>query len=70
MSDSTAAELTITAEHVDRYRERLGELARPLRDGDHEDAVAAIYEAERALRSAHRLLERAATLISGTSRSR
>jgi hypothetical protein len=38
-------------------------LARPLHDEHEADAVAAMYEAERALRTAQRLLERAADLL-------
>lgn len=63
MSASTAAELTITAEHVERYRERVAALARPLAGGSHDDAVAAMFEAERSLRSAARALERATKLL-------
>ena len=63
MSAHVLAELTVTAEHVDRYRERVAGLATPLANTSHEDVVAAIYEAERALRTAHRMLERAAKLL-------
>lgn len=53
-----AAELAVIAEGTDRYRDRVAELAR--RDlGEHDDLLAAIHEAERALRSAHRALARA-----------
>lgn len=57
---TTAAELSAAAEAVDRYRQRVGELAEPHLGTEREDLVAAIYEAERALRSAQRLLARAA----------
>jgi tRNA U54 and U55 pseudouridine synthase Pus10 len=60
---TTAAELSVTAEHVARYREKVASLARPLHDEHEADAVAAMYEAERALRTAQRLLERAADLL-------
>ena len=63
MSATAAAELTVTAEHVSRYRERIAALVPQLQDGEHDDAVAAIYEAERALRSAHRSLDRASKLL-------
>jgi hypothetical protein len=63
MSMSAAAELSVTAEHVERYRERVAALAQPLLDGHHDDAVATMFEAERALRTAHRLLDRAATML-------
>ncbi len=51
------------AEHLDRTRDRVAGLAAPLQAGNHEDAVAAIYEAERALRTAQRLLVRASGLL-------
>lgn len=57
---TTAAELSAAAEAVDRYRERVAELARPHLGSEREDLVAAIFEAERALRSAQRTLARAA----------
>lgn len=63
MSASIAAELAVIAEHLDRYRDRVGGLVGSLRGGEHDDAMAAIYEAERALRSAHRALNRAAGLL-------
>jgi hypothetical protein len=57
---TTAAELAAAAEAIDRYRERVGDLASAHLGTEREDLVAAIYEAERALRSAQRLLQRAA----------
>lgn len=63
MSATVAAELTVTAEHVSRYRERIAGLVPQLKDGEHDDVVAAIYEAERSLRAAHRALDRAAKLL-------
>jgi hypothetical protein len=63
MSATTAAELAVIAEHLDRTRDRVAGLAAPLQAGDHDDAVAAIYEAERALRTAQRLLVRASGLL-------
>ncbi|MEZ5251249.1 MAG: hypothetical protein R2713_19130 [Ilumatobacteraceae bacterium] len=50
---SAAAELSVAADHVDRYRERVHGLVLPLQGGNHDDAVAAMYEAERS--TAHRL---------------
>jgi hypothetical protein len=38
-------------------------VATSLKGGPHDDAIAAIYEAERSLRTAHRLLTRAASLL-------
>lgn len=63
MSASIAAELAVIAEHLDRYRDRVSGLANQLRGSEHDDAMAAIYEAERALRTAHRALTRAAGLL-------
>jgi hypothetical protein len=64
-SSGIAAELSVTAEHVERYRERIAALAQPLLDGRHEDAVATMFEAERSLRTAHRLLDRASAMLRG-----
>jgi hypothetical protein len=50
---SAAAELSVVADHVDRYRERVHGVVRPL----------TVYEAERSLRSAARALERAVKLL-------
>jgi hypothetical protein len=60
---STAAELSVAADHVDRYRERVHGLLQPLLGSDHDDAVSAMYEAERSLRAAGRALERAVKLL-------
>lgn len=60
---STAAELSVVADHVDRYRDRVQGLVRPLLGTKHDDAVSAVYEAERSLRSAARALERAVKLL-------
>ena len=65
MSSSTAAaELSVASDHVERYRERVAALVTPLLDGDHDDAVSAMFEAERALRTAVRSLDRAVKLLS------
>jgi hypothetical protein len=63
MSTAVAAELSVTAEHVARYRERVAALVQPLLGGDHDDAISAMFEAERALRTAQRLLDRASGLL-------
>ena len=59
---ATAAELSAAAEAISSYQRRVGGLAGPLLGGDREDLVAAIYEAERALRTAERLVLRAVKL--------
>lgn len=63
-TDSAAAELAVLADHAERSRQRVADLAGPAaRSGRCDDAVAAMYEAERALRSAVRQLERATGLL-------
>jgi hypothetical protein len=62
MSSSTAAVLSVIAEHVDRYRHEVADLAPHYAQAERDDVVAAIYEAERALVAANRLLRRAAKL--------
>ena len=66
---STAAVLSAMNDHVDRYREEVARLADELTAGDriagrpdaHADLVSALYEAERALKTASRALYRATT---------
>lgn len=65
MSSHAAAELAVTADHVERYRQPIAALATPLRDGEHDDVVAAMSEAERSLRTAQRSIERAVKLLGG-----
>jgi hypothetical protein len=60
---STAAELSAVADTVDRSRERVARLVEPYLGTEREDVVAAIYEAERQLRSAERGLRRALKLL-------
>jgi len=59
MSATTAAELSAALEAVGSYRRRVGELVVPHLGTEREDLIAAIYEAERALRTAERVLQRA-----------
>ena len=56
---ATAAELSAAAEAVATYQRRVGALAAPLLGTEHDDLVSAIYEAERALGTTERLLQRA-----------
>lgn len=65
---STAAELSAAAEAVDRYRQRVADLATPQMGTEREDLLSAIFEAERALRNAHRLLTRAAKVAAHAAR--
>jgi hypothetical protein len=46
-STSTAATLFVIAEHVDRYREEVADLAPNHRIEDAADVISALYEAER-----------------------
>ena len=57
-----AAELAVMADGTERYFERVRELGSSHLGEDREDLLAAIHEAERALRSAHRALLRATRL--------
>lgn len=60
MSLETAlAELAAIADGVERYRARVADLVTPDLKRGREDLVAAVYEAERALRNAQRQLVRA-----------
>ena len=60
--NATAAELSAAAEAVGTYQRRVAALAGPHLGSAREDLVAAIYEAERALRTAERVLQRAVKL--------
>lgn len=60
-NESVRAELGAAVDAVDRYRGRIASLAESV-GGGNEDLLAAMWEAERALISAHRLLARAEKL--------
>ena len=57
--ERTAAELSTIADNVGRYRDRVAALAEPFVGSERDDVVTAIHEAERQLRSAERVLQRA-----------
>jgi hypothetical protein len=61
-TSATAAELSAAAEAIAAYQRRVADLAGPHLGTEHDDLVAAIYEAERALRTTERLLQRAVKL--------
>ncbi len=61
MSDTIRAELSAAAEALERYRLRVSGLVDSV-GPDREDLVAALYEAERALLGAQRLVARAGKL--------
>lgn len=58
MSGTVSAELAASAEAIERYRSRVASLIESLGPNS-EDLASAMYEAERALLAAHRLLLRA-----------
>jgi ferric-dicitrate binding protein FerR (iron transport regulator) len=62
MSSSAAAELSAAVEAVAGYRRRVIDLVGPQLGPNRDDLVSAIYEAERSLRTAERLLHRAMKL--------
>jgi hypothetical protein len=64
-ASATAAELSAAAEAIATYQRRVADLVAPHLGSEREDLVAAIYEAERALRTAERLLQRAAKVAGG-----
>jgi hypothetical protein len=57
--EATAAELSAATEAISSYRRRVADLAGRHLGSEREDLVAAIYEAERGLRTVERLLQRA-----------
>jgi len=63
-ASTTAAELSAAAEAIASYQRRVSELAQPHLGTERDDLVTAIYEAERSLRTAERLLQRAVKLAS------
>jgi len=58
-ASSTAAELSAAAEAIGAYQRRVSDLVHPHLGTERDDLVSAIYEAERSLRTAERLLQRA-----------
>ena len=59
---STAAELSVMADHVERYQQEVAELVPSYQQHQRDDMVTALVEAERALRTAARCLRRSAKL--------
>lgn len=64
MSESIRAELGAAVDAVNRYRTRIADLVDTVGPNS-EDLVSAMYEAERALVSAERLLSRAEKIARG-----
>ena len=62
MSSTSSAEIGVIADGIDAYRARVAGLAEPFVGSPEEDLLATLYEAERALRNAHRAMRRAIKL--------
>jgi hypothetical protein len=62
MTASSSAEISVIADGINMYRARVSGLAEPLIGSPKEDLLATLYEAERALRNAHRAMQRAMKL--------
>ncbi len=62
MDTARWAEIGAIADGLEMYRARVAGLAEPLVATPNEDLLAALYETERALRTAHRAMRRAAGL--------
>jgi hypothetical protein len=62
VSSISSAEVGSIADGIDLYRSRVASLAEPLLGTPSEDLVAALHEAERALRNAHRAMRQALKL--------
>lgn len=60
MSANPSVSLGVMADHVDRYQQDVGEWVPQYLSSEREDVASALVEAERALRTAARLLRRAA----------
>ena len=56
---STANELHVIVDMIERQRERVGSLAEPFLGSDREDVITTVHEAERQLLMAARALRRA-----------
>ena len=62
VSSFSAAEVGSIADGIDMYRSRVAGMAEPLVGSSNEDLIAALHEAERALRNAHRAMRHALKL--------
>ncbi|HEY4334209.1 MAG TPA: hypothetical protein VGM78_16615 [Ilumatobacteraceae bacterium] len=58
MTSTNSAEIGAIADGIETYRARLTSLAETLVGGNKDDLLAALYEAERSLRTAHRAVQR------------
>jgi hypothetical protein len=66
MPTDPTAHLTVIADHVERYFHEVGDLVPAYQATQRDDVATALVEAERALRTASRLLRRAAKATSGS----
>ena len=64
MPANPSVSLSVMADHVDRYQQEVGDFVPGYQVTEHDDVAGALVEAERALRTAGRLLRRAAKLAS------
>lgn len=62
MFANPSVSLSVMADHVDRYQHEVGDYVPGYQVTEHDDVAGALVEAERALRTAARLLRRAAKL--------
>jgi hypothetical protein len=62
MPANSSVALSVMADHVDRYQQEVGDFVPGYQVTQHDDVAGALVEAERALRTAARLLRRAAKL--------
>jgi hypothetical protein len=62
MPSNPSATLAVISDHVDRYHEQIGDLLPQYQTTDQADMINALVEAERALRTAARLVRKAAKL--------
>ncbi|MDP2293159.1 MAG: hypothetical protein Q8M22_18405 [Actinomycetota bacterium] len=62
MPANPSVSLSVMADHVDRYQQEVGDYVPGYQVTEHDDVAGALVEAERALRTAARLLRRAAKL--------
>ena len=64
MPTDPTAHLTVIADHVERYFHEVGDLVPGYQAAQRDDVAVALVEAERVLRTASRLLRRAAKVTS------
>ena len=62
MPANPSVSLAVMADHVDRYMQEVGDHVPSYQLSQHDDVAGALVEAERALRTAARLLRRASKL--------